>query len=431
MTFSRRKFLALAGTSAMAVGTLSSLQLLYSQSDRTSAQTVGFGALQKDPKGILDLPPGWQYKILSPVGEKMTDGNLVPDNHDGMGAFRGPNNTTILIRNHELRPSSNTRVIASNNQYYDPQCKGGTTTLIIGSDRQLIKHYTSLAGTYRNCGGGTTPWGTWISSEENTSTPVNDKSVSKYHGYNFEVPINATKAVKPEPLIAMGRFNHEAIAVDPKTGIIYQTEDREDGLFYRFIPKRKGKLKLGGVLQALRIKNKPKMITAKNFPVGQKMPVEWITIKDVNPEGDTMRIEGFYQGAAQFSRGEGMCYHQSSIYFTCTSGGIEPYGQIWRYIPGKNVSDGGMIELFVEPNNPEILDYPDNIIIAQNGDLMICEDGKDDQYIVGVTPEGKLYQFAKNALNKSEFAGICYAPDGKTMFVNIYNPGMTLAVFKT
>ena len=57
------------------------------------------------------------------------------------------------------------------------------------------------------------------------------------HGYTFEVPATAKPHLaQAVALKAMGRFNHEAIAVDPKTGIVYQTEDRHDGLLYRFIP---------------------------------------------------------------------------------------------------------------------------------------------------------------------------------------------------
>ena len=45
-----------------------------------------------------------------------------------------------------------------------------------------------------------------------------------------------------EPLKAMGRFVHEAIAVDPESGIVYETEDRKRSGFYRFLPKTAGKL---------------------------------------------------------------------------------------------------------------------------------------------------------------------------------------------
>jgi secreted PhoX family phosphatase len=222
----------------------------------------------------------------------MSDGSLVPGDHDGMAAFAGPRDTTILIRNHELSPDEVTKpkVKAPVDKQYDTLSRGGTTTLIVGSDRKLIKDYASLAGTYRNCAGGRTPWGSWISCEETTATPANAPgSVLKMHGYNFEVPISAKSPVDPIPLVAMGRFNHEAVAVDPKTGIVYETEDQRDGLFYRFIPNQPGKLSAGGVLEALKIKGRPQAKTFADFPVGKPMQVEWVRIEDPNPATDTVR----------------------------------------------------------------------------------------------------------------------------------------------
>ena len=437
LAFSRRQFLSVAGASAAGTVLASPLQALYTRAALgQSVNGRGYGPLVKDPKGLLDLPEGFQYQTFSRTGQVMTDGRPVPGAHDGMATFAGPGNTTILVRNHELSPDASLGVTG---QKYDPSCKGGTTTLIVGPDRKLIKDFASLAGTYRNCAGGRTPWGSWISCEENTSAPGVDPNVTKRHGFNFEVPSKAKGPVAPEPLVAMGRFNHEAVAVDPKTGIVYQTEDRGDSLFYRFIPKQRGNLKAGGVLEALKIKNKPQAMTKTKFPVGQPLPVEWVRIENVNPATDStpegtatpesVRAQGFAEGAAQFSRGEGAWFGKNEVYFCCTDGGEAELGQVWRYVPGRSPQQGGTIELFVEPNNRRILDSPDNIVVAPFGDLFLCEDGDGQQFIRGVNPNGTLYTFARNALNESEFAGACFSPDGKTMFVNIQDPGITLAIW--
>ncbi|MDJ0647584.1 MAG: DUF839 domain-containing protein [Xenococcaceae cyanobacterium MO_188.B19] len=436
MILSRRNFFGLLGASATSAMMASSLKKLYSQPVTSESLRVNkFGSLKSDPNGIIDLPEGFQYQVLSQVGETMSDGLSVPNNHDGMGAFSGENGATILVRNHELDPVTTTNNLPSDLPQYDRNSPGGTTTLIIDQTRHLQKHYLSLAGTNRNCGGGATPWGSWISCEEDVATPYPPPGysleqvlpywgkVSVKHGYNFEVPAQGLLA-DPKPLTAMGRFRHEAIAVDPQTGYIYQTEDQNNSCFYRFRPYQSGKLDQGGILEAMVIKDMPKVDTALDFPLNQPQVVEWVPLEDVDPEHDTLRYEAQTKGAAIFKRGEGICYSNGELYFTCTSGGKAKVGQIFRYNIAK-----ATIELFLESPGREVLDYPDNLIMSPFGDLIVCEDGRGEQFLVGITPEGKYYQFARNALNNSEFAGVCFAPDGKTMFVNIYRPGLTLAIW--
>ncbi|MBW4618789.1 MAG: PhoX family protein [Cyanosarcina radialis HA8281-LM2] len=430
MDFSRRKFLALAGASTVGTVMLSPLQLMAQSKLRgRPIASKGYGSLKSDRALLLDLPPGFRYRAFSRTGDLMSDGNPVPGAHDGMAAFAGPRNTTILVRNHELGPDRSPGIIAPEAKQYDPLCKGGTTTLIVDRDRQLVKDYASLAGTSFNCSGGATPWGSWISCEENIATLATNKedspkNVSKKHGYNFEVPSKSQGLVEPIPLVAMGRFNHEAIAVDPTTGIVYQTEDRGDGLFYRFIPKERGNLAAGGVLEALKIKKRPQAITKAKFPLRQPMAVEWVRIEDVDPDTDSVRVEGFSKGAAQFSRSEGLCYGRGEVYFCCTDGGATRAGQIWRYLPKNNT-----IELFLEPSERSLMENPDNIVVSPWGDLFFCEDGGGSQYIVGVKPNGQAYRFARNAVNELELAGVCFSPDGRTMFVNMQIPGITFAIW--
>ncbi|WP_299409689.1 alkaline phosphatase PhoX [Acaryochloris sp. IP29b_bin.148] len=428
MNYSRRHFLSIAG--AGCAGTLIGAQLhhLFTRAaNGASIEAEGYGPLIPDPHRLLDLPRGFQYRAFSHTGERMSDGFPVPALHDGMAAFPGPRNTTVLIRNHELSPNQMPGV--QGDHPYDPQCTGGTTTLILDSNRRLLKHYASLTGTYRNCAGGPTPWESWISCEENTSTPESDPAVSKRHGYNFEVPLQATRPIQPQPLVAMGRFHHEAVAVDPESHVIYQTEDREDGLFYRFIPKQPQALQAGGVLEALRIKGFPQLNTKQGIPIGQPLPVEWVRIQDPDPATDSVRVEGFAKGAAQFCRGEGICLGQQEVWFCCTSGGTARLGQIWRYIPGRTLKEGGTLTLFAEPNDPGILDYPDNLVMAPFGDLFLCEDGRGEQFIRGINAQGQLYRFARNALNDKELAGVCFARNPLILFVNLQTPGITFAIW--
>jgi secreted PhoX family phosphatase len=415
MSLSRRKFFALAGTGATGAIALSALETFYAQ--RVFAAGP-YGPLVADPQRVLDLPAGFSYVRLSETGQRMSDGYTVPGGHDGMGAFPGPNGNTILIRNHELATTSSTAVGAPNASKYDTTAKGGTTTLEVTPNRTLVRHFGSLAGTTRNCSGGITPWGTWLSCEETFET-----TNGKKHGYVFEVSASANGFVTPTPLVAMGRFNHEAAAVDPNTGYVYLTEDRGDSLFYRFVPNVPGNLSAGGTLSALRIPSRPQVNTKTGFTPGQSFTTDWVTIATPDPATDIVRTEGFNKGAARFSRGEGMVYSGGSIYFCCTDGGSTSNGQVWRYTPATNT-----LQLFIQPENSAVLQGPDNVVVAPTGDLFLCEDGSGTDFIVGVSPNGTAYQFARNRLNTSEFAGVCFSPDGRTMFVNIQTPGITFAI---
>ena len=269
-----------------------------------------------------------------------------------------------------------------------------------------------------------------MTCEENFDGP--DDNLQKSHGYVFEVPATATPGLAdPIPLKDMGRFIHEAACVDPETGIVYLTEDQGDSLFYRFIPNEPGNLRAGGTLQALVIKDKPSAVT-NNYSwapdqiiQNQPMAVSWVTLSNVDPDENDLAERGHALGAAYFNRGEGIWFGEKELYFTSTQGGQEGRGQVWRYQPGP---DGGVLELFLEPNDSSVFEFIDNITIAPWGDLIVCEDGLMPNYLRGITPQGKVYNIARNDYESSEFAGACFSPDGRVLFVNLQDAHMTLAI---
>jgi secreted PhoX family phosphatase len=319
---------------------------------------------------------------------------------------------------------------------------GGTTNLVYNPvSRRVERHFLSLAGTARNCAGGPTPWNTWITCEETTDKARGFRE--KDHGYNFEVPATSRMELcDPVPLKDMGRFRHEAVAVDPSTGVVYQTEDTDDGLITRFIPKETENLKAGGILQALCVKDMASCDT-RNWPdtgkpklsVGEPLATEWMTLEEIDNPDDKLREQAYKAGAARFARGEGMWHGNNRVYFACTSGGIAKSGQIFYYTPSpfegteRESEQPGRLTLYLEPNDTHLLEYGDNLTVAPWGDVILCGDGRDAQYLRGITPDGKIYTLARNRYSgNSEMAGSCFAPSHSTLFVNIQNPGITLAI---
>lgn len=448
MQSSRRDFLIRSSVFTAGFSALRSIfdQPLYS--DEFTGDSP-YGLPVADPNGVLDLPAGFSYRVISTGGQTMDDGLVTPAKPDGMATFAGPEGLTILVCNHELLPFEGPGAFGSGNELlskvaaskiYDmgggkSPHHGGTTTLVYDTKQQnVVRQFLSLAGTTRNCAGGPTPWNSWITCEETVIRPGEETDepclIEQEHGYCFEVPATSEIALAdPTPLRDMGRFRHEAVAVDPASGHVYLTEDREDGLLYRFVPNQPGKLQAGGKLQALRFRGQDSVDTRnweeQTATVGRRIEIDWLDMEDVQAPEDDLRQRGFEQGAARFARGEGMWYSHGQVFFACTNGGKQKTGQIWRL---KLAAEGEQLELFVEPNNSALLEAADNLTVAPWGDLMVCEDRNGTEVrIVGVTPQGVPYTFGRNYLH-TEFAGVVFSPDGSTMFVNLQHSNMTVAI---
>jgi secreted PhoX family phosphatase len=375
----------------------------------------GYGELvpSKQVGGMISIPKDFHAALLSTAGQEMI-GGAVPYAFDGMAAFAAGRNLVRLVRNHELRDTPEFGSSAFGGSAYDDKGPGGNTTLEVrvypSGKAELVKQFASLTGTFTNCAGGSTPWRTWISSEE--STAGGRAGFDRAHGYNFEVQVDNDGITRAIPLRAMGRFDHEAVAVDPESGIVYQTEDRTPSGFYRFKSKTFGRLKDGGVLQILTIEGKPQYNTMTGQRPFSPMKVKWVTIPEPDsrvgelPSGFVFN-QGLEKGAAQFARLEGCWYGDRSIFFNATSGGDAGAGQVWQYHIGRRE-----LQLIFESPSTDVLNSPDNICVSPRGGLVLCEDGSGVQHVRGLTRSGEIFDIARNDLNGSEWAGACFSPPG-------------------
>lgn len=407
---------------------------------------------------LLALPEGFEYTSYGWTGQLQKDGKNTPTDHDGMAVVAARGNTIALVRNYELSEgeSSKSHPRGDISVYNDAQ-HGGTGNLLFDVlNGKFISSWNSLGGTIRNCAGGPTPWGTWLSCEE-TFHPWGEGPQGVNHGYVFEVPGFGISDGKP--IREMGRFSHEAAAVDPATGIVYETEDARESAFYKFVPEGKwGDLKSGGKLWAMVLNGQQRIDLRGGLTAGTVWDVTWQEVPD--PDAQNARCYDQATDAAIVERGEGCWYDQGKIYFVSTSGGAANLGQIFCYDPRKET----LTMLFESSDATAQVDGPDNIAVSPRGSILMCEDGgSDPKRLVALTKDGNTFPFAENriALDKGdlstidgiypgteaffwddvgestdgtnrrsftsrEWAGATFY--GRWLFVNIQSPGVTFAI---
>lgn len=387
---------------------------------------------------LLWLPQGFRYLTLGWTGDPQTDGTPTPSSHDGMAAFAVGAGRTRLIRNHEVRLAAAPSA-AREGTVYDPAAGGGTTVLDFDTATgALLSSRFGLTGTSVNCAGGRTPWGSWLTCEE-TMDQAGPTRATRPHGYIFEVPIDG--APTGEPLAAMGRFVHEATAVDPATGIVYETEDQLSSGLYRFTPKERGLLAAGGTLEMLAITRWPGYDTRRKQVAGRPLPVDWVPIErpddPANPDPAAVFRQGLAGGGAIFGRLEGAWYADGRIFIVSTNGGDAKLGQVFAYDPQEKE-----LTLIFESPAPQVARNLDNICVSPRGALIVCEDGgPQPQRVQVLTRDGRMFPLAQNNIvldgqkhafrgdfRTREFAGATFSPDGRWLFVNAQSPGITFAI---
>ncbi|MEU9837396.1 alkaline phosphatase PhoX [Streptosporangium sp. NPDC048047] len=449
---SRRSFLGRSAAGGLGIALAGSIEAIAETGTaRAATRTLqGYGPLVPDPAGLFSLPAGFSYRIVAEAGVTLLDsGEPTPSDPDGMAWFarRGGG---ALVCNHEIVFEEPYAVPTLPRLTYDPGARGGTTTIELTAGGERVREYVSLAGTLNNCAGGRTPWNSWLSCEE--AEYLATGPLQKDHGYVFEVhALDQEANLDPVPLKFLGRYAHEAVAVDPLTYAVYLTEDADspNGLYYRWLPPQRfrgGK----GALRALALS--PGGDTAGQLQVmscyegrrhvndlseatrpGTTYQVRWVDVPDRDARTTSIRrqltndqvtrahkLEGAYWG-------EGGAYFVSSFARASDGSAREHDGQVWFYDPRTGTATLKTI-FGVNPDPATGYDGPDNITLSPHGGLILAEDGEGYNHLVGVTRDGVPYLLARHEASESELSGPTFNGDGSILFANIYSPGHVLAI---
>jgi secreted PhoX family phosphatase len=453
----RRGFLGRTAATGLGLVFAGSIEALTGPGTALAASRSarGYGELIPDPAGLLALPPGFSYHLVSQAGvTPTTDGVPAASDPDANGVF--PRATgSILVTNHEIGGSEPFGVPTLPGLTYDAGARGGTSTIEVDASGHPLTEYASLAGTHNNCAGGVTPWLTWLTCEE-TEQRMGGRFLHN-HGYVFEVDPTSQAAnidKSPVPLTFLGRFAHEAVAVDPTTSVIYETEDASspNGLFYRWLPPAGftgGKNALhtlalspggdtAGQLQAMRCYRGSTHIPDLSLATqpGTRYRVRWVDVPDRDAVTEPVRTQFAADQITCSRKLEGAWWSDGGVYFVASfarhsDGSVSEHdGQVWFYDPATEAVTlktifGVNLDPAVDADN---YDGPDNITVSPYGGVILAEDGEGIQHLVGVTAQGKSYPIARNELNDSEFTGPAFSADGTVLFVNIQSPGHVFAI---
>lgn len=441
-----------------------------------------FPPLESRNGDLLALPRGFSYRAVAVSGQtEVHDGKgkavgVTPERPDGtlaVAADRGYR----LIQNHEASPGSAQPVPFVEGTVYDRGALGGGCTVIEtnrGGARR--SEWVGLSGTIGNCAGGPTPWGSWLTCEENDAK-AGTGTLEKDHGYVFEVFADAPSAQIPKPIKAWGRAPHEAVVIEPDRRTVYLTEDasRPTGLVYRWSAPTGFQLRphiadrLGdndGRLDALAVIAPdggvlPDLAYATSAQIGRPFATRWVRVPDRTARETSLRNQ-FAAGAVTHAKKlEGAWGDRRGMYFVSSfsfakgdlPADATPHdGQLWyyeytsqtltlvAYFPYNAMlhNDATDPETGLGASRDLAFDGPDGCHVSPYGSLVLTEDGSTANHMLSWSRETGAQAIVRNLIvqeqNKqgtnvySEMTGPCFSPDGLILFGNVQEPGHCFAI---
>jgi secreted PhoX family phosphatase len=440
----RREIIRLSLLSSLAALACRKSPLGDTQPDEMTSipEPLGLGPLLSSSSGLLDLPAGFSALVVQQANDRMSCGNKVPGQPDGMTCHMNADGHYVLLRNHELSTASwcqrpdigiQTDIFAGGShpeEAYDAEMYGSVTRVVLDPDSLLraltegapaaeavVSSNLVLTGTEFNCSGGTIEGG-WITCEETDR---------EQHGYAFltRVDDDALVVARERRIESWGRMKREGITLHPETGHVFMTEDHKSGCMYRFVPDDSSDFMGSGELQAMVLADLSDTDPEVPLAEGTQWSVRWIPVPDPQASKTPCRDQARALGAARFNRCEGSVWDGESLWFIASTAGPVQGGQIYRYEPASQT-----LTLCIQVTDRSILSMPDNLTLAPWGDLVLAEDnynnegGATHQHLRVLRRDGSIIDLARNPENRSdhpgaEISGPCFSPDGRVLFVNI------------
>ena len=333
-----------------------------------------YGYLRPPDALGLRLPKGFTSRLVAETGKEVgRTGFIWHADPDGGATFPTSDGGWIYVSNAEV-----------------DDAQGGASMIRFDADGDIVDSRSILSGTYRNCSGGATPWGTWLSCEE----------VSE-NGRVYECDPFGVEPAQVRP--AMGAFGHEAAAVDPQTSIVYLTEDQRDGGLYRFIPDVPEDLSSGTLEVMVEVRGE----------------VDWEPIPD--PRGRPIETRFQVPTMKIFNRGEGAFFAEGRVVIATTGD-----DRVWSYTPATNELE---IIYDRETSLEPVLSGSDNLTIDQVGDVFVCEDGGNLELVV-IPAEGGANPFLRVVgQSDTELTGVAFDPSGTRLYFSSQrHPGRTYEI---
>ncbi|MBL7893238.1 MAG: DUF839 domain-containing protein [Bacteroidia bacterium] len=397
----------------------------------SNAQTIGtFTSVQSGAQvPQLILPATHTFQVLVKNGDLRTDGLAVMGWHDFTGYIPkgGSSKDGYVLLNEEIGG-------------YSSEGGGGISLVrthfnttkqlwVVDSINQI--NLSALEGTYGNCSGGITPWGTGVSAEEQvTSTDSNGDGYNK-NGWLIEIDPLTLKARDfgngPQKLWAMGCIDHENVAIKNDGTVAYTGSDNNNNGFaflYKFVPDVANNLSEGKLY----------VFKSTGTTTG-----DWIQVPNTTkPDRNSTNSLAKGLQAKDFGGIEDVeIGPDGKVYFT------EKYtGRVYRLTD--NGADIINFETFVESTNYTVnTDAGQQVIPWGNGNDNLCFDGEGNLWVLqdgagtslqynyiwmvrpGHTALSPMVElFARTPLG-CEPTGITFTPDYKYMFISMQHPSGT------